>query len=80
MQTLTFKGYVGKFADSSKRGVDEVFAFLNAAGRSSQVYARLYEKVISIRITRLLLLVNRVGNISGFCREHQRSKMSPTKS
>lgn len=45
MQTLKFDGYIGRFASPTKEGVDEVFDFLNAAGRSPQVYARLYEKV-----------------------------------
>jgi len=45
MQTLSFDGYTGKFAPPTKEGVDEIFQFLNAAGRSPQVYARLYEKV-----------------------------------
>ncbi|MDX2027199.1 MAG: hypothetical protein SFW62_01035 [Alphaproteobacteria bacterium] len=45
MQTLIYDGYIGKFASPTREGVDEVFDFLNAAGRSPQVYARLYEKV-----------------------------------
>ncbi len=45
MKTISFDGYIGKFAPPTKAGVDEVFDFLNAAGRSPQVYARLYEKV-----------------------------------
>lgn len=45
METLTFDGYIAKFVPSNAQGVQEAFEFLNAAGRSSQVYARLYEKV-----------------------------------
>lgn len=45
MQVKTFDGYIGKFASPTPEGVAEVFDFLNAAGRSPQVYARLYEKV-----------------------------------
>jgi hypothetical protein len=44
-QVLTFDGYAGKFAPPTTEGVREAFEFLNAAGRSPQVYARLYEKV-----------------------------------
>jgi hypothetical protein len=45
MQVMTFDGYIGGFVPPTKEGVDEAFEFLNAAGRSPQVYKRLYEKV-----------------------------------
>jgi len=45
MQTLTFDGYRGRFAPPTKEGVDEIFNFLKADGRPSQVYERPYKKV-----------------------------------
>lgn len=45
MQIKSFDGYIGKFAPPTKEGVDEAFEFLDAVGRSPQVYRRLYEKV-----------------------------------
>ena len=40
MQTLTFKGYIGKFVSPTKEGVDEVCAFLNAGNKLPQMYSR----------------------------------------
>lgn len=45
MQPVVFDGYIGNFVSATDDGVKQAFEFLDAAGRSPQVYGRLHEKV-----------------------------------